>query len=122
MLIKVNNNCIEYSRVLFIYYNYYSTGRIGCAVLSLLSDSKPGHWWKCTHVNNSIVLPILDINGNVIASDGYTLIDYLANGSVVPNPIILYPNTGEIVDLMFTNNSLFEMIYKCGLIIAYQPG
>ncbi len=50
------------------------------------------------------------------------MIDYNANGSVVPKPIVLYPNTGEIVDLLFTNNSLFEMIYKCGLIIAYGTG
>ena len=73
-------------------------------------------------INNSIALPIIDINGNVIASDGYSLVAYTSNGSVVPNPVKLYPNTGQIVDMMFTNNSLFEMIYKCGLIVAYEPG
>ena len=98
---------------------YYIQYRIGCAVLSI--SQKPYHWWKCIDVNNSIVLPIIDINGNIIASDGYTLIDYHANGSVVPKPIEL-DNTGEIVDLLFTNNSLFEMIFKCGLIVAYGTG
>ncbi len=95
--------------------------RTGCLVLRY--DTNGSHyWWKCVDIHNSIALPIIDVTGDTIASDGYYLVDYRSNGSVVPKPIELYPNTGQIVDMMFTNNSLFHMIYKCGLIVAYLPG
>lgn len=95
--------------------------RSGCITLHYLSPSDHT-WWRCNNINHTVSLPIIDVSGNVIASDGYTLAAYYSDGRIVPPAIELYPNTGQIVDMLFTNNTLFEMIYRCGLIVAYLPG
>ena len=88
--------------------------RAGCLALNYAATS----WWKCEGLKQSISLPIIDITGQVIASDGYTLAAYSSTGGIISKPIKLFPNTGHLVDLVYTDNSLFEMIYKCGLIFA----
>lgn len=87
--------------------------RTGCLAISINGKFT----WECKYLK-PIPLPLVDITGQVIASDGVHLVAYDASGNPLSKPVYLFPEEGSLFDLVITNNGMFVMIYKCGLIAA----
>ena len=80
-------------------------------------NTKGDHIWECTSLTY-IPLPLVDISGKVIASDGHYLQAYDGDGKPLAKPIYLFPEQGSLFDLIITDNDYFVMVYKCGFIAA----
>lgn len=63
-------------------------------------------------------LPVVDLGGAVIASDGYTLAGYDPLGKLI-GVTALWPTNGIPHDLTYTANDLVLILYPCGLLTAY---
>lgn len=63
-------------------------------------------------------LPVVDLDGAVIASDGYTLAGYDPLGNVI-GVTALDPTNGLPLDLTYTANDVVLIFYQCGLLTAY---
>ena len=64
-------------------------------------------------------LPVVDLEGAVIATDGYTLAGYDPLGKVI-GVTALHPYNGFPLDLTYTANGLVLIIYRCGMLTAYE--
>lgn len=74
--------------------------------------------WGCSSLGPGIPLPLVDVSGKVIASDGHYLMAYSSYGTPLSRPIYLFPEEGGLFDFVITDNGFFIMIYKCGFIAA----
>ena len=68
----------------------------------------------------TILLPLVDISGALIASDGRTLIGYNSDGTPMGNAVHLYPVFGKIFDLNLASPDYVLLLYKCGFIAVYM--
>lgn len=98
--------------VLFIYFSlcFHSGG-----LMSI--DAGNRFSWESYELG-PMPLPVVDIEGGVLASDGYTLAGYDPTGNVV-GVTALFPENGLPLDLTYTANGVVLIIYQCGLLTAY---
>ena len=90
---------------------------------SLISFDTDGHSWAIS-LKGHVGLPLVDASGGVIATDGYFLVGYYADGTSRGDPVHLYPTQGEVFDLSITlqQANIVVLLYKCGFISTYLPG
>lgn len=81
------------------------------------TDADNKHSWT-SHELGAMPLPVVDLEGAVIATDGYTLAGYTPVGKVL-GVTALFPTTGYPLDLTYTANDLVLITYQCGLLAAY---
>lgn len=83
-----------------------------------LSDGKSS--WNVTLKNSNLSLPVIDITGEVIASNGYELVGFMPEGKPFGKPIPLYPIHGQVMDLSVSvSNTFLILLYKCGFFVVY---
>ena len=68
--------------------------------------------------SRTVALPIIDLGGDVLASDGSKLVGYQGNGTPFGKAIRLFPINGQLFDLI-TLNSEIVLLYKCGFLVTY---
>lgn len=61
----------------------------------------------------------MDLTGDVIATDGYTLVGYYADGTPRGDPIRLHPINGEVFDLSIALEKVAIILYRCGFMATY---
>ena len=66
-----------------------------------------------------MTLPIVDISGALIASDGSHLVGYTSDGTPFGKAIRLFPINGQVFDLTVTLGELVVVLYKCGFLTVY---
>ena len=91
---------------------------------SLVSwDAGGGSSWNVSLEGGHVGLPLVDISGELIATDGSTLVGYNSDGSPWGDPVVLYPVHGAVFDLSITQqNSIAILLYKCGFLATYLTG
>ena len=68
-------------------------------------------------------LPLVDVTGGLIATDGATLVGYYGDGSPRGDPVVLYPVRGTVFDLSIAEkNGVAVLLYKCGFLATYLTG
>ena len=68
-------------------------------------------------------LPLVDLTGGLIATDGSTLVGYYGDGTPRGNPVVLYPVQGAVFDLSIAEkNGVAVLLYKCGFLATYLTG
>ena len=78
--------------------------------------------WNVTLDRSSLPLPVVDISGDVLLSNGYKLLGFTADGKSYGKPIALYPVHGQIMDLSISSNQFLILLYKCGFFVVYLTG
>jgi hypothetical protein len=75
--------------------------------------------WNATLQRADLPLPVVDITGEVIASNGYKLFGFMSDGKPFGKPIGLYPIHGHIMDLSISSGQYLILLYKCGFFVVY---
>lgn len=75
--------------------------------------------WNTTLQRADLPLPVVDITGEVIASNGYKLLGFMPDGKPFGKPIGLYPIHGHIMDLSISSGQYLILLYKCGFFAVY---
>ena len=73
--------------------------------------------WNASFVGG-VVLPLVDIYGDLLASDGKVFAGYQGDGTPFGKAIHLFPTNGQLFDLTIVN-SLVVLLYKCGFLATY---
>ena len=75
--------------------------------------------WNVTSGNPNFPLPVVDISGEILASNGYELLGFTSNGKPFGKPISLYPIHGQVMDLVVSSEQFLILLYKCGFFAVY---
>ena len=91
---------------------------------SLVSwDASGSSSWNVSLKGGRVGLPLVDLSGGLIATDGSTLVGYNRDGSPWGDPVVLYPVQGAVFDLSIAErNSVAVLLYKCGFLATYLTG
>ncbi len=89
------------------------------SLVSLSADSAtPPSSWSVS-LSGNVTLPLMDLTGALVATDGYTLIGYYADGTPRGDPVQLFPTHGEVFDLNIALEKVVFILYRCGFIATY---
>lgn len=75
--------------------------------------------WNVTLERPDLPLPVVDITGEVIASNGYKILGFMPDGKLLGKPIPLHPVHGHVMDLSVSSNEYIIILYKCGFLAVY---
>ena len=69
-----------------------------------------------------LVLPSVDVSGNIYFCDGYALYGYDDVGDPVGKKIVMFPVTGPLFDMTIVSNQFLYLLYKSGFMVAFFTG
>lgn len=75
--------------------------------------------WNVTLEKSNLPLPVVDISGEVLASNGYKLLGFTSDGKPFGKPIPLFPIHGQVMDLAVSSGQFLILLYKCGFFVVY---
>ena len=75
--------------------------------------------WNVTLDRPTLPLPVVDMSGDVLLSNGYKLLGFTAEGKSYGKPILLYPIHGHVMDLSISSEQFLILLYKCGFFAVY---
>lgn len=75
--------------------------------------------WNITLNRADLPLPVVDVSGDVLTSNGYKLLGFMPNGKPFGKPISLYPIHGQVMDLSISSGQFLILLYKCGFFVVY---
>jgi len=77
--------------------------------------------WNVT-ASHLLMLPSVDVSGNIFFSDGYALYGYDDTGDPMGKKIVMYPETGPLFDMTIVNSQFLSLLYKNGFMVAFFTG
>lgn len=97
-------------------YDFHFPSTTAIVSWDTVSDGKSS--WNVA-LKKFVSMPIVDVSGDVIATDGSDLVGYSSDGTPFGKPIRLFPINGEVFDLTVSLGQYITLLYKCGFIAVY---
>lgn len=92
-------------------------GRINRGYVSLNVDNGSLVW--SDKVLNHPSLPIMDVYGDIVGTDGRKLVMYEVDGTLV-KPIVNEKNLSPVYSITFSDNNIFAIVSKKGLLVTVE--
>ncbi len=72
--------------------------------------------------SHTLMLPSVDVSGNIYFSDGYDLYGYNDAGDPLGRRVHMFPESGPLFDMTIVSEQFLYLLYKSGFMVAFFTG